>query len=411
MSEEQFPLPWNPDENCEINKEKITTRLESHPEEEVVGNLFNRECEGLDNNLPRRKDKFIDCVSIPEVPKAKLVKEDYDLVPFPGLPEVEIPKRLLSHLLSCCLEGRSAGFSFEVEQELELDELEQKYVKTQIENIDTATTTLSIRLGTFGALIFGLNIKHYECFCDEECGDEDYIHLKVNLDAKYLEGDWDIERPEEEPDVYITDEQLTTLISNYAGNARSECSRKVFGTYTGSTSQSHYLFQPTDGSSDEIPALVAPYLHNLSIIQGGIYKLEYFCEYEDWYVTDGECTENVSGYVPVHNLGIEGGSQESIYGEIILPVTSAEGATVSASYNSTSSTLTVAEAFTTAPTFEVEGRTLYVDGAIIKAGADGVVVYDIVITQTTTTRVYGTKIAIRVKSTDPPEEEEEEEEE
>ena len=407
---DDIPLP----EPCTIEDKLVSTRKDLVEEQD--GNLFNRKCDNLDNTIPKRKDRFIECEELPDVPNVLLKNNQFNEVEFPGVPLAEIPKKLLAHLLPCCLEGRSAGFDFEIVQELN-----SQNKKPNIEDITQASTQqpgisqtptvfpLSIQLGTSGYLLIGLSLKPELCFCDENCGDEDYIHIKVNLDAEYHDDDDD--DVIQDPDLEITDEQLTTLISNYASDARSECSRKVFGTYTGSTSQSHYLFQPTDGSSDEIPALVAPYLHNLSIVQGGIYKLEYFCEYEDWYITDGECAENVSGYVPVHNLGIEGASEESIYGEIILPVTSAEGATVSASYNSNSSTLTEAEAFTTVPTFDVDGRSLYVNGAVIKAGADGIVVYDIVITQTTSARVYGTKVAIRVKSTDPPEEEEEEEEE
>ena len=80
LNEDKVPLPWNPNEQCELNEESVPTKKDDVEEQD--GTLFNRECDDLDNTIVKRKDRFIDCVDIPDVPKAKLLKEDWSIVPF-----------------------------------------------------------------------------------------------------------------------------------------------------------------------------------------------------------------------------------------------------------------------------------------------------------------------------------------
>ena len=279
---DDIPLP----EECTLNDELVSTRKDLV--EESDGNLFNRQCDNLDNTIPKRKDRFIECEELPEVPKALLKNKQFNEVEFPGVPLAEIPKKLLAHLLPCCLEGRSAGFDFEIVQEL------NGLSKAQMSNVASATTKVSIQLGTYSYFIIGLDIKPDLCFCDEDCGDEDYIHIKVNLDAEYHDQDGD--NILENPDITINDEQLTNLIANYGGGGGGNplCAQKLFAIYTGSVFVPYNLASPT--VNDYIHAFVAPYLTDLQLVPNGIYKLEYFCEYNSWYVTDGQCSNITPSY-------------------------------------------------------------------------------------------------------------------
>lgn len=290
MSEEQYPLPWNPDEACKIDNKSVETNLSNV--DEVEGTLFNRDCDGLDNTLPRRKDRFITTCpdELPDVPKDILKNRHFETVSFPGVISTEIPKALMAQLLGCCLKDRTAGFDFEVEEELNGN------AKAQMSDVSAATTKVSIQLGTYSYFILGLDIKPDLCFCDEDCGDEDYIHIKVNLDAEYHDQDGD--NILENPDITIDDEQLTNLISNYGGGGGGGnplCAQKLFGVYVGDDEYVPYgLGSPT--VNDHITAHKAPYLTDLQLVQNGIYKLEYFCEYNSWYVTDGQCSNVTPSY-------------------------------------------------------------------------------------------------------------------
>lgn len=416
MSEEQVPLPWNPDEACKLDNKTVQTRLDTNPEEEIQGTLFNRDyskvdnCDGPDTTIPRRKDQFIDCVDLPDVPKAKLLKEDYDIVPFPGMPEIELPKRLMAHLLSCCLKDRTAGFDFEIVQALDDNDH-----KESMDNVAAATTTVSIQLGTYGYILLGLDIKPILCFCDEDCGDEDYIHIKVNMDAEYHEQDWDIQHTED-PDLEITDTQLSNLISNYGGGGGGNplCAQKLFGVYVDNGN-----FMPYGNSSptvnDLVHAQLAPYLTDLQLVHNGIYKLEYFCEYSGWYVTDGQCANVATQYSYPSYMVIkaEGLPNQTFSGTIIFFESSLVYPydQISRTYDSTDSSLTVAEAFVDGITFnQLDQNSVrrYSYSFQLNEGVEGTVVYNIILSHSQgscDSKAY--KLIFQLKATAEEEEEEE----
>lgn len=405
LNEDKVPLPWNPNEQCELNEESVPTKKDDTEEQD--GTLFNRECDDLDNTIVKRKDRFIDCVDIPDVPKAKLLKEDWPIVPFPGVPEVEIPKRLMAHLLSCCLKDRTAGFDFDITQELDGNSKAQ--ISNWADENNPITTTVAIQLGTTGYLLIGLNLKPQLCFCDESCGDEDYIHITANLDAVYHDEIDD--HIHEDPDLVITDDQLTKLVSEHGGGGGGNplCSQKIFAQYDDGwfTPMSNYLSTGPVYSEDASSYLeydddvsIAPYLHNLTLTNGGIYKLEYFCEYNKWFVTDGECPEQASSYNPPkhHENVTEAGE---ISGEFDLSAyLGTEDAYTVQSGVSSESTLTEAAAFSSAPVFDMD---LLVDHynylwytATVNSNVSGVITYNIVVSSTTTNKVYSCKIVFHI---------------
>lgn len=425
MSEEQFPLPWDPDESCKLNEESVPTRLSSHPEEEIRGTLFDKDCDGkLDTTIQRRNDKFIDCVEIPEVPKAKLLKEDYAIVPFSGLPEVELPKRLMAHLLGCCLKDRTAGFGFEAEEELDGN---GDKVELDFEDSDNPVTkAFTIQLGTegFSYLRFGLNIKPELCFCDEDCGDEDYIHLKVNFGVEYHDENDD---PIQDPDLVIEDEQLTNLISNFGGGGGGGnplCSRKLFGVFLGESNASTGYFVPYDLQSYTVSDLVyaglAPYLAGFSLVHDGIYKLEYFCEHNAWFVTDGQCS-NIAplyaypSYVLIEKSGLP---NETFTGTLILQNGGElypydDCTPFPFALDSSASTDTEANTFVNGITFTKVGNMgLSVKYSFqIKEGADASLVYTTVLSNSTgSCNTKPMKFIFKIKDNTPEVEEEEEEE-
>ena len=391
LNEDKVPLPWNPNEQCELDKKRVATRLSKYPEEEIAGNLFDRECDDLDNTIVKRKDRFIDCVDIPDVPKAKLLKEDWPIVPFPGVPEVEIPKRLMAHLLSCCLKDRTAGFDFDITQELDSNN-----DKAQMSNVSAATTTLTIQLGdtvstTTSYLVIGFNATPELCFCDENCGDEDYIHIKINLDAQYYEHQKPIDY-----DILITDDQLENFISDHGGGGGGNplCAQKLFGQYLGSDV---VLDDPDSFSGSFIPygsysslsnnaitAYAAPYLTNFKLIHSGVYKLEYFCEYDKWYITDGQCADVAPRYpFPSYVLVKKSGLPNQTYSGTVVFYTDTMTYPYDdweKVYDSTDSTLLEAEAFvngelTLAP---ISGNLAQFSFSfVLEEGAVGTVVYNI----------------------------------
>ena len=403
MSEErQVPLPWNPNEECQLNDKPVDTRLELHPSEELDGVLFKRICEGLDNSLPRRKDNFVDCIKLLDVPLAKLLLKNFPPVPFPGAHPLEIPKTLLARMLPCCLKDRAPGFDLDVEQELDEEDKKKK-----MEDVFEATTTVIIQLGLCGTLILAFDIKPEMCFCDEECGDEDYIDIKVNMGAEFEYGDCDpikirriikiirerynsnitLEQYKEllrelglelehEPDLLIPDDVLEDFISAYGGggDGRSECTQKVFAYYY----RGHgYLpmNSPLD-LNDFIQAEKAPYLTKLNLVDGNIYKLEYFCEYEKWYVTDGDCEETTRNILPVHFVQME---EYSRYNAV-----------------SADSTLSESEAFVQAPTFSYSNGKIHLTDVYLQPASRGVVVYNLMLKHIDSNSNYTAKVAITV---------------
>lgn len=351
MSEEQYPLPWNPDEACKIDNKLIQTRLDQYPEVEVDGTLFNRDCDGLDNTIPRRKDKFITICpdELPDVPKEMLKNKHFETVPFPGVISTEIPKALMAQLLGCCLKDRTAGFDFEAEEEL--DDNGDKVELDFEDSNNPVTKAFTVQFGTEGYsyLRIGLNIKPDLCFCDEDCGDEDYIHLRVNFGIEYHDEDDD---PIQDPDLVIEDEQLSNLIARFGGGGGGGnplCSRKFFGVYLGGN-----LFVPDNLESptvnDYVYALKAPYLSDLQLVENGIYKVEYFCEYDSWYVTDGQCSNvtPVASYPSYRYAEITGLADQTYTGTFFLDNNETSLYTYdqfSITLDSTASTTTPADAF------------------------------------------------------------------
>ncbi len=385
---DDIPLP----EPCTIEDKLVSTR--KNLVEEQDGNLFNRKCDNLDNTIPKRKDRFIECEELPEVPKVLLKNKQFNEVEFPGVPLAEIPKKLLAHLLPCCLEGRSAGFDFEAHEELDGN---GDKVELDFEDSDNPVTkAFTIQLGTEGFSYFriGLNIKPELCFCDEDCGDADYIHLKVNFGVEYHDEDDD---PIQDPDLVIEDEQLTNLISNFGGGGGGGnplCAQKLFGQYLGSDV---VLDDPDSFSGSFIPygsysslsnnaitAYAAPYLTNFKLIHSGVYKLEYFCEYDKWYITDGQCADVAPRYpFPSYVLVKKSGLPNQTYSgtvvfytdTMVYPYDDWEKV-----YDSTDSTLLEAEAFvngelTLAPISGNLAQFSY--SFVLEEGAVGTVVYDI----------------------------------
>lgn len=413
---DNIPLP----EPCTIEDKLVSTR--KNLVEEQDGNLFNRKCDNLDNTIPKRKDRFIECEELPEVPKVLLKNKQFNEVEFPGVPLAEIPKKLLAHLLPCCLEGRSAGFDFEIVQELN-----SQNKKPNIEDITQASTQqpgisqtptvfpLSIQLGTSGYLLIGLSLKPELCFCDENCGDEDYIHIKVNLDAEYHDDDDD--DVIQDPDLTITDEQLTKLISSHGGGGGGNplCSRKMFAVYQGANS-----FIPWNGVSEIVDAPVsaelAPYLSNTTLVQNAVYKLEYFCEDDTWYVTDGACGTLVPTYTGRADrvTSAEGLAGSQWTGYFILDSPNAYD--LRCEFEGDESTTTPAAAFENGISFSISpGPNNNPHHAIrysfrLKEGASGGLVYYATVMDAVSCRSTTYRLVIRVKEI-PLEEEIEEENE
>lgn len=402
MSEEQYPLPWNPDESCKIDNKLIQTRLDQYPEVEVDGTLFNRDCDGLDNTIPRRKDRFITICpdELPDVPKEVLKNKHFETVPFPGVISTEIPKALLAQLLGCCLKDRTAGFDFEAHEEL--DDNGDK-VELDFEDEDNPVTkAFTIQLGTEGYsyLRIGLNIKPELCFCDEDCGDEDYIHLKVNFGVEYHD---DTEDPIEDPDLTITDEQLTNLVTRFGGGGGGNplCSRKMFAVYQGNG------FMPYGGVSEIVDAPVsaqlAPYLSNSTLIQNAVYKLEYFCEDDTWYVTDGACGTVVPTYTGRSDrvTSAEGAKNSQWTGYFILD--SSHASELVYELDSNESTTTPANAFVNGISFTISpGPDNNPRHAIryqftLKEGASGSLVYYATVIDSISCRPTTYRLIIKVK--------------
>lgn len=407
---DDIPLP----EECTLNDEVVATRKDLV--EESDGNLFNRKCDNLDNTIPKRKDHFIECEELPEVPEVLLKNTQFNEVEFPGVPLAEIPKKLLAHLLPCCLEGRSAGFDFEAHEEL--DDNGDK-VELDFEDSDNPVTkAFTIQLGTegFSYLRFGLNIKPELCFCDEDCGDEDYIHLKVNFGVEYHD---DTEDPIEDPDLVIEDEQLTNLVTRFGGGGGGGnplCSRKMFAVYQGGGS-----FIPYNGVSEIVDAPVsaqlAPYLSNSTLIQNAVYKLEYFCEDDTWYVTDGACGTVVPTYTGRSDrvTSAEGAKNSQWDGYFILDSSHASGLVYE--LDTEESTTTPSDAFVNGISFTISPgpnnnpRHAIRYQFILKEGASGALVYYATVMDSISCRPTTYRLIIKVKEIPLEEEEEEQTEE
>lgn len=412
---DDIPLP----EPCTIEDKLVSTR--KNLVEEQDGNLFNRKCDNLDNTIPKRKDRFIECEELPEVPKVLLKNKQFNEVEFPGVPLAEIPKKLLAHLLPCCLEGRSAGFDFEVEEEL--DNNGNKVELDFEDTVNPVTKSFTIQLGTEGFSYFriGLNIKPELCFCNEECGDRDYIHLKVNLGVEYHDDDDD--HVVQDPDLTIEDEQLSNLLSNFGGGGGNPlCSQKMFAQYDNGwfSPMDNFTSNGYDFSENESTFLdaedvsIAPYLHNLTLTSGGIYKLEFFCEYNKWVVTDGECPEQLSSFnTPKHHETVN--KSGDISGEFNLSAYLGTTDYYTVNYNvGTGSNLIESEAFSSVPVFDTdlkEGTYNYLwYTATVNSNIKGIITYNIGLTSPTTNKVYSCKIVFHIDTTEEETEEEEGEE-
>lgn len=207
---DKIHIPWDTEAACELDNKAVDTRLDQYPDEEYAGPLFENKCPNLDLSIPKKNDRFIDLcpIDIPDIPKAVLKLTNFPEVPFLGVPTAEIPKALLSHLLPCCLKGRTAGFDFDIEREL------YSNGKPVVTDPDEALLPISIKFGDRGTLKLGIDIKAESCFCDESCGPEDKLKLKFSTGAKYIpnpvdEVHQDISDPY--PSVVIDEENLTQL--------------------------------------------------------------------------------------------------------------------------------------------------------------------------------------------------------
>lgn len=181
-SESKFNIPWDTERPCRVQGDRAPTRLETNYNEEFDGALFDGMCPNLDPNIPKLKDNFIDfCpIDLPDIPKVLLKLKKFDTVPFAGVPTSEIPKALLSHLLPCCLKGRTTGFDIDLEQDLD------KNGEPVTIDPDEALLPISIQFGERGILKLGIDVFTESCFCDESCGPEDFLKIKFRYGVKYL---------------------------------------------------------------------------------------------------------------------------------------------------------------------------------------------------------------------------------
>lgn len=195
-SESKFKIPWDTERACRVQGERAPTQLDTSYDREFDGALFDGMCPDLDPNIPKLKDNFIDfCpIDIPDVPKVLLKLKKFDTIPFAGVPTAEIPKTLLSHLLPCCLKGRTTGFDIDIEQDLDANG------DPVTIDPDQALLPISIQFGDRGVLKLGIDVYTESCFCDESCGPDDFFKIKFRYGVRYV--------PEEE----VTPEDVLSSI-------------------------------------------------------------------------------------------------------------------------------------------------------------------------------------------------------